>query len=72
MRSESFDNHEKDISRQLKKTNYYDILDLKSNAKEADIKKSFKQMALKYHPDKNSATCIICHFIFSRLQISLL
>ena len=71
MRSESSDYHEKEISKQLRKKNYYEILDLKQNATEADIKKSFKQMALKYHPDKNSVACIICHFIGIRLEISV-
>ena len=32
MRSESSDYHEKEISKQLRKTNYYEILDLKQNA----------------------------------------
>lgn len=59
MRSESSDHHEKDIIKQLKKSNYYDILDLKNNASDSDIKKSFKKMALKYHPDKNSASCTL-------------
>lgn len=32
--------------------NYYDILGLSKNASEQDIKKAFKKLAIKYHPDK--------------------
>jgi molecular chaperone DnaJ len=32
---------------------YYQILGLKRNANEQEIKKKFKKLAFKYHPDKN-------------------
>ena len=32
---------------------FYKILGIKRSAKEAEIKKAFKQMSKKYHPDKN-------------------
>ncbi|CAF0935789.1 unnamed protein product [Brachionus calyciflorus] len=32
---------------------YYEILELKKNATEQDIKKSYRKLALKWHPDKN-------------------
>jgi len=32
---------------------YYQILDIDRNATEADIKKAFRRLALKYHPDRN-------------------
>jgi DnaJ family protein B protein 4 len=34
-------------------TYYYDILELKPNVNENDIKKAYKKLAFKWHPDKN-------------------
>ena len=34
---------------------YYDILEVDQNATIADIKKSFRLLALKHHPDKNKS-----------------
>lgn len=35
------------------KSTYYDLLGVKPTASDRDIKKSFRKLALKYHPDKN-------------------
>lgn len=38
----------------MTKRDYYKILDVPRNASEAEIKKAFRRLAMKYHPDRNS------------------
>ena len=41
------------VKRRTKKQCYYEVLDVQKDASEAELKKSYRMLALRYHPDKN-------------------
>lgn len=52
----------------IQSENYYDVLNVDKNASEDDIKKSYRKLAVKYHPDKNIENKDIADYNFKKIN----
>jgi len=57
-----------DPSAPAKKRDYYELLEVHSKATDEEIKKSYRKLALKWHPDKNPGREEECAAYFTILQ----
>ena len=54
----------------MAKEDYYNLLNLQRDATEDQIKKSYRSLAMKYHPDRNSGNTEEAEVKFKEIKLS--
>jgi len=60
--------NDSDCKKIIDRKDYYEILGLGKNATEDEIRKSYKKLAIKFHPDKNKS--ILAEEAFKKISHS--
>ena len=59
------------ILRSSDEEDFYHTLGVQKSSTDGEIKKAYKKLALRWHPDKNPEDCEQCHQHFTKAQINI-
>ena len=55
--------HPPNLNIELDTIDYYDLLEVNKSATTSEIRKGYRKLALKWHPDKNPDQLVSCYVI---------